>query len=71
MTSVGFARTNGAYTVRKNRYTGRYMVVHIKDGSIALAGIPTRLRALYVASVLNGWVKEVFNFGDELCAKKV
>jgi len=60
---VGQLKTKGRYTVRRMP-SGTWAVVEIRGGAIALAGFPKRIRALYAAHRLNGWVKDVFMFGE-------
>jgi hypothetical protein len=60
-TRPGIRRVNNTYSVR--RVGNRSWLVFSNHSGVIHGAFPTRLRAYYVASELNGWVKEAFHFG--------
>lgn len=60
-------RMNNSWTIKKIR--SGWLVRQVKGGRMHEV-YPNELRARYAASVLNGWVNEVFNIGSDYFSKQ-
>lgn len=65
-TSQARVQLGDPYTVRRVR--SGWLVVKIRSGKM-FEVFPTKLRAYYAASRLNGWIDEVFHFGTDMFNK--
>lgn len=56
------------YSIKRLRYG--WAVYNVRSGVIVASGIPTRLKAAYVASHFKNPRQDAFVFGDWLCGEQ-